>query len=217
MLIRILALGMFETNCYLLAADEGDAAAVVDPVDDAPFIKSSAEKLNLNITHILLTHGHFDHILALKELKDLTQATVCIHSGDAEMLKSEENCLASFVGADYQPCEPDVLLEDGQQIKIGALTVQALHTPGHTPGGLTFHVPALKPSEKSVAFTGDALFRGAIGRTDLAGGDEEQLLRGIREKIFTLPEDTILFPGHGPDTTVGFEKKNNPFFNKSIR
>lgn len=209
MLIITLPLGLLETNCYIVASDGGGAAAVIDPVDDAESIISAAEDEELTITHILLTHGHFDHILALDELKKKTGATVAVHPQDASMLESGRNCLADELGIAYQPSSAEVLLEDGQDIEVGELRIKVLHTPGHTPGGVSFF---LADGDEKAVFTGDALFSGSIGRTDLPGGSTEVLLQAIRQKLFTLPEETHVYPGHGPSSSIAHEKRHNPFF-----
>jgi hydroxyacylglutathione hydrolase len=209
-LLMTMALGPIETNCHIVAAEEGRRAAVIDPADDAQAILEAARANRLEISHILLTHGHFDHVLGVAELKRLTGAPVGIHAGDAAMLTAGKLCGAALLGIPYAPCEADWLIEDGARIEVDGLGLTALHTPGHTPGGLSF---LTDPGDDSVqvVFTGDALFRDGIGRTDLPGGDTELLLRSICERLGTLAWETRVLPGHGPATDIGRELRSNPF------
>jgi glyoxylase-like metal-dependent hydrolase (beta-lactamase superfamily II) len=154
---------------------------------------------------ILLTHGHFDHVGAVAALKERTGASVHIHPDDAEQMRTAGRQGAMFGLHVPAPPPPDVLVREGDTVSLGDAAFRVLHTPGHTPGHVTY-------LSGDLAFVGDLIFEGSIGRTDLPGGSLDELLRAVREKIFTLPEETILFPGHGPATTVGDEKRGNPFF-----
>jgi len=210
MLIIPLVLGPIETNCYIVAAGEESPGAVIDPADNAPAIVQAARESRIEIQRILVTHGHFDHILGLAELKRLTGAPVLIHPADAQCLASAVSCGADLFGLAYEPCRADGDLAEGETIRIGELELEVLHTPGHTSGGVSFFAKA-RGSRRPVVFCGDTLFRGSIGRTDVPGASPETLLRSIRQKLMALPEGTRVLPGHGAETTIGREARHNPF------
>ncbi|MFO7986723.1 MAG: MBL fold metallo-hydrolase [Desulfatiglandaceae bacterium] len=188
-MLRKLVVGPYQANCYILGSKSNKEGAVIDPGDETFRIVKEISKLGLTIRYILLTHGHMDHTGAVAELRRITQAPVCIQSLDA-------------AGLGFQP---DMRLYDDQKIPLGGFHLSVLHTPGHSPGGVCFHAPG-------VVFTGDTLFAGSIGRTDLPGGDHALLLKGVKEKIFPLGDTLRVYPGHGPVTTIGRERKTNPFF-----
>ena len=205
MIVETLPVGPLETNCYLIGCAETRLAAVIDPGGDAADILSAVEQHKLTLKYILLTHAHFDHIGGVAELVEATHASVALHPGDLALLRTRGG--AALFGIFIRPCpEPDVALAEGQVIEIGTLKLNVLHTPGHTPGHVTFHEPTAK-----AAFDGDVLFMQGIGRTDFPGSSYQQLMDSIRNKLFALPDDTTLYPGHGPATTVGDEKWSNPF------
>ncbi len=209
LVILTLQLGLLQTNCYIVASAEGTDAAVIDPVDDAQSILAHAASKNLHITHILLTHGHFDHILALSQLKHLTGASVAIHRDDAPMLVDAKSCLADHLGLPYTPAKPDTLLSDGEEISVGDMRLKAIQVVGHTDGSLCYYVTP--DDDTGAVFTGDTLFAGAIGRTDLSGSDVSVLSKNIVDRLLVLPGTTRVFPGHGPSTTIEHEKKRNPY------
>lgn len=188
-MLRKLVLGAYQANCYILGCKETGEGVVIDPGDEAPRIIREIAKSGLKICHILITHGHIDHIGGAGELKKATNAPVMIHALDASGLNPG----------------PDALFFDGQQIQVGTYTLTVIHTPGHSPGGVCFHAPG-------AVFTGDTLFAGSIGRTDFRGGDYNALIKGVREKIFPLGDDLRVYPGHGPSSTIGRERATNPFF-----
>jgi len=176
---------------------------IIDPADKAKQILKKVEDMGLDIKLIALTHGHIDHIGALKKIKEATGAEVAIHADDAGSLKKQS--LSIMLGLFYPtPPPPDRLLKDGDSIDVGDLHFVVLHTPGHTPGGICL-------SGQGVVFSGDTLFNYSVGRTDLHGGSYDKLMGSIQTKLMTLPDDTIVYPGHGPDTTIGAERKGNPF------
>lgn len=204
-MLECLAVGAMGANCYLYACMESKKAVIIDPGAEGQKIYRWVSEKGLKIEYILLTHGHVDHIGAVDELRGLFgEAAVGIHAEDAEMLTDARKNLSSYFGPEVVQQKADFLLQDGQELTVGQERLKVLATPGHTPGGVCF-----LGSEGLIS--GDTLFAGAIGRTDFPGGSMKQLLKGIREKLLILPEDTRVFPGHGEETTIGEEKGSNPF------
>jgi|TARA_B100000315_G_C14532991_1_gene567100 glyoxylase-like metal-dependent hydrolase (beta-lactamase superfamily II) len=203
MILKKLELGPFATNCYVVGSESGNEGMIIDPADDAQTILSNVKDSGLDIKSILLTHGHLDHIGALKAVKEATGAEVIIHSDDAAILQDQS--LGMLFGLPYRtPSLPDRLLKDGDSMDIGDLHFQVLHTPGHTPGGICLQ-------GHGIVFSGDTLFNYGIGRADLPGGNHSQLVNSIHRRLMVLPDDTIIYPGHGPDSTIGAERQDNPF------
>lgn len=203
MLIKGLVVGPLQANSYLVACEETKEGIVIDPGGDTPLILSQIHALGLDIAYIVNTHGHIDHVAANRSLKEATGAPIAIHSLDAPWLTSSQGGLALILGATPGP-PADILLEEGDEVRFGHISLKILHTPGHTSGGIS-----LLGGE--VIFTGDTLFNMGIGRTDLPGGDFKTLIESIKTKLFALPEETVVYPGHGPTTTIGREKRTNPF------
>lgn len=204
--IKQLPLGPLQTNCYLVACTATSEAAVIDPGWDGRAIKERADRLGWNITKILLTHSHFDHVGGLEEIKALTSAPIYVHPEAVTMLEYAPKAAAMWGFHIDPPPLADIMLTEGDVIEIGELRVQTLFTPGHAPGHVCFYL-----SEEAVLFDGDVLFQGSIGRTDLPGGDYALLMSTIREKLMVLPDNTVVLSGHGPATTIGDERLNNPF------
>jgi glyoxylase-like metal-dependent hydrolase (beta-lactamase superfamily II) len=178
---------------------------IIDPGDEAREILKSVEDLGLDIKVIVLTHGHLDHIGALKEVAEATGAEVAIHRSDAEPLQGQYHSLGAMFGLAYPvPSPPERLLEEGDTLDIGELRFSVLYTPGHTLGGICL-------LGEGVVFTGDTLFNSGIGRTDLPGGSYTELMNSIHDKLLALPDDTVVYPGHGPGSTIGAERRANPF------
>jgi hydroxyacylglutathione hydrolase len=190
-MLRKLVVGPYQANCYILGDKETGEGLVIDPGADVFAIVKEISKLGLTIRYILITHGHIDHVGGAKELKEITKAPVWIHALDS-------------AGLGFRP---DGTLVEGQNIIVGRYSLSVIHTPGHSPGGVCFHTAG-------AVFTGDTLFAGSIGRTDFPGGNHHQLIKGVMEKIFPLGDDVRVYPGHGPSTTVGRERKTNPFFRR---
>ncbi|KJS11238.1 MAG: beta-lactamase [Peptococcaceae bacterium BRH_c8a] len=205
MIFEGFGVGPIEANCYIIGDEQTKEAVVVDPGAEGNRILSRLEKKGLQCKYIILTHGHMDHVGALNEVGEATGAQVMIHKADAGMLTSPSQNLSAFMGAKLKFKEADKLLEDGDKIQLGSITIEVLHTPGHTLGGI-----CLKLDDKNI-ITGDTLFAGSVGRSDFPGGSHEQLINSIKTKLMTYPDDTTVYPGHGPSSTIGSEKKHNPF------
>jgi glyoxylase-like metal-dependent hydrolase (beta-lactamase superfamily II) len=201
-----LPLGPLQTNCYILACTATNQAAVIDPSWDGRAILARINKEGWAISYILLTHTHFDHVGGLAELKELTGAPIYVHAEATEMLKRAPAAAALWGFTLDPPPAPDYFLDDGQKLRVGELEVEVLFTPGHAPGHVCFYLPA-----HAALFDGDVLFQGSIGRTDLPGGDYDLLMSTIREKVMALPDETVVLSGHGPATTIGYERRTDPF------
>lgn len=198
-------LGPFATNAYVLSNDA--KCAVVDcPYGPAELIEYLKHK-QLTPSQLILTHAHCDHIGGLPEFrKAFPNCTVRIHSAEAGFLEDPEQNLSAFLGQPVSVAQADGFLNDGETLDLAGQTWNVLHTPGHSPGGITLHAPAL-----GVALVGDALFAGSIGRTDFPHSDFDTLANSIRTRLYTLTDTTRIFPGHGPPSTIGKEKRSNPF------
>jgi hydroxyacylglutathione hydrolase len=199
MIIKKLIAGVYGANCYILMDEETKEAAVIDPGGDIDDIEKQLQSLGAKVKYILLTHGHFDHTTGVDGLKAITKGEVAIGRYDNDMILNNVQYYGPLIegGADITLAEGDILSLGNHQIKV-------IETPGHTPGGLCFLL------EKAL-FTGDTLFKRSIGRSDLAGGDHETLIRNIKEKLTILPKETVVYPGHGPSSTIGEEILTNPF------
>ena len=206
MFIRTLEVTGFFTNCYLVACEETGEAAVIDPGGEAERILKAVAERQLKVRYIINTHGHIDHVGANARVKEATGAQILIHAADAPYLLDERRNLLLYLPEARGSLAPaDRTLEEGEVISLGTtVRLTVLHTPGHTPGGICLVGDGL-------IFTGDTLFAGSIGRTDLPGGSYAELLRSIREKLLVYPDETIIYPGHGPSSTLGAERATNPF------
>ncbi|MFO8009434.1 MAG: MBL fold metallo-hydrolase [Dehalococcoidia bacterium] len=205
MIYRQLEIMPFGTNCYLVASNRSRDAMVIDPAGEAMKIMSNINELGLKIHYIVATHTHPDHLGAVTYIKQSTGAGFAVHSAEAgNAQRSDYGQLTAIDPTIKSPPPVDRLLNEGDLLKIGDLSFRVLHTPGHSPGGISIE-------GHGVVFTGDALFNLGIGRTDGPGCSYEQLIASIRNKLLALPENTLVLPGHGPKTSIGFEGKNNPF------
>jgi hydroxyacylglutathione hydrolase len=193
-------------NCSIIGDPVTKEAIVVDPGGAAERILQEVRALGLTVTMILHTHAHFDHFLASGDMKKATGAVLCLHQDDRVLWEMLEIQCRAF-GIPYVPVPlPDQWIGDEEKVRIGQATAIALHTPGHTPGSMSFHIP-----EAAVLLAGDTLFRGSIGRTDLWGGDFDAIERSIRDRLYTLEDSTVVVTGHGPETQIGWEKETNQF------
>lgn len=204
MILDTLPTGPLEVNCYIIGCEETKKAAVIDPGGDVDRILQLLNKHELKAVMVINTHGHFDHVGGNRELLDATGAELIIHRDDCPILeRAGEHAAAYGLRAESSPA-PTRELSGGETIELGNLSLQVIHTPGHSPGGVCLYV-------NDTLLVGDTLFAGSIGRTDLPGGDHQLLINGIKEKLLPLPEATKVYPGHGPMTTIGQEKQYNPF------
>ena len=212
MIVEFVEVGALQVNCYVLGCETTRAAVIIDPGDEAPLILDLIRQHDLRPVRIINTHAHFDHLLAVRPLQAAIGVPFCLHAADRPVLERMRTTTQTWLG--YDPGEPpviDELLVPGETVRFGQQELEIRWTPGHSPGSVTF-----VDREGRRAFVGDALFRGSIGRTAFPGGSLPQLLDSIRAQIFTLPDDTKVYPGHGPATTVGFEKLTNPFFSDEL-
>ena len=196
--------GLFEENCYLVGETGGTDAIIVDPGEEADRFLDEARRRGKTITAIWLTHAHLDHIMGVDAVKRATGAPIHLHPADRAIYDGLVG-QGELYGFDLPPAPPpDEELRHGQRLKLGATELEVRHVPGHSPGHVCY-------IGDGFVLGGDVLFHDSIGRTDLPGGDLPALLSGIRTHLFTLPDDTIVYPGHGPATTIGRERANNPF------
>lgn len=204
MIIKTLALGPIMANCFIVGCENTKSAVVIDPGDEVNKILLALADSKLTVKYIINTHGHFDHVGANKRMKDATGAPILIHKSDADMLAQVSLSAMAFgmSGEDSPPA--DKTIDEGDKITFGDITLTVLHTPGHSLGGVSLH-------SNGVVFVGDSLFAGSIGRTDFPGGDYDTLIRSIKTKLFPLGDDVVVYSGHGPATTIGREKRYNPF------
>jgi glyoxylase-like metal-dependent hydrolase (beta-lactamase superfamily II) len=206
MIVKMLVVGPFASNCYVVGSSSTKDGIIIDPGAEAERILKTVQQTGLSISLIVATHAHMDHVDALQAVKERTNAQFALHEAEKELLCGGGMRVVQSLGlSPYQSTpEPDRLLRDGDRIDVGDLHFEVLHTPGHSPGGICL-------SGHGVVFSGDALFNFGIGRTDFPGGSYERLMKGIHEKLMVLPDETIVYPGHGPATTIGDERRGNPF------
>jgi glyoxylase-like metal-dependent hydrolase (beta-lactamase superfamily II) len=204
-IVACVTVGIFAENCYLYACPQTREAVIIDPGDEPERILEAIQELKLVPKYILNTHGHIDHIGAIDAVSEVYPVPLAIHPADMPMYTDPRS--AAFYGrtAPLVKREPTMLLQEGDRISFGSLALDVLHTPGHTPGGICL------VSRPYCVFSGDTLFQRGIGRTDMEGGDYTQLIASIQEKLYTLDDDLVVFPGHGEPTTIAEEKHENPF------
>lgn len=204
-IVACITVGDLQENCYLYACPKTREAVIIDPGDEAESILSTIKELKLQPKYILNTHGHIDHIMAIDAVSAVYPIPLAIHPADVFMYTDEGMATMFGHASPLVLRTPDILLQEGDTITIGTLTLEVVCTPGHTRGGVCF------VSRPYCVFSGDTLFHRGIGRTDLKGGDYNQIIISIREKLYTLEDDLVVFPGHGTLTTIIEEKYENPF------
>jgi glyoxylase-like metal-dependent hydrolase (beta-lactamase superfamily II) len=207
MFVKQMEVGQFAVFAYLVGSESLGEALVIDPAAEGEAIVREADKKGLKIKYIVNTHSHIDHVMGNKKMKDLTGAQIIIHEAEAPYLAHQPGHLMSMFRAEPSP-PPDIIVKENDLITVGDVSLKVLHTPGHSPGAICLYTDGL-------VFTGDTLFVGGVGRTDLDGGSSQTLVSSIRTKLFTLPDSTVVFPGHNygeaPKSTIELEKVHNPY------
>lgn len=198
MKIKRIPAGVYAANCFILMDEDTKETAVIDPGGDSEDLIKAVNEMDAKVKYILLTHGHTDHTGAAVQLQEEYNAPIYISEKDYRMMENGEYIYGDVIG------KVDKFLNEGDTLKIGGIEIKCIHTPGHTPGGICFMV-------EDVIFTGDTLFAGSIGRTDLAGGDFDTIISNIKNKLMILPDNITVFPGHGPQSSIGRERVHNPF------
>jgi len=205
--VRGVVVGLFQENCWIVGSRRRGEACVIDPGAEPEQILALARDMGVRITRVLASHAHLDHIMAARAIVEATGAPFLLHADDLTIAEYMPTAAKQWLGEDVPPAPtPDAFPEHGQDIEVAGVTLRVIHTPGHTPGSLSLYA-----AEAHLLFSGDTLFRESIGRTDLPGGDTELILKSIRERLFTLPEDTRVLPGHMQETSIAHERANNPY------
>jgi glyoxylase-like metal-dependent hydrolase (beta-lactamase superfamily II) len=209
-IVRGMVVGAFQENCWVIGNRRTGEAVCVDPGDQPDDILAMARDMGVRIKYIANSHAHIDHVLGVRSLREQTGAKFLLHPGDLDILRGTADSARRWFGAEIEgPPEPDQLLAGGDAVDIDGLKLTVLHTPGHTPGSVCFYADG-------VVFAGDTLFAGSVGRTDLPGGDMDQEMASILDALMTLPDDTIVLPGHMEQTTVGHERQRNPYVRMAL-
>jgi hydroxyacylglutathione hydrolase len=205
-ILKSVVVGPYGTNCYIGASESTKRGMIIDPGADPKSILSLVDQLGLSIVWIVITHCHFDHVGALKSVKAATGAKIAIHEAEGEgAMQAIAQTIGGLIGGSInRPTKADKFLKDGDVLDIDDLQFTVLHTPGHSPGGISL-------LGHGILFSGDTLFNSGIGRTDFPGCSHTDLIDSIHSKLMTLPDEIVVFPGHGPETTIGDERKLNPF------
>ena len=204
MVLKKVVVGSMSENAYIVGSEESEECVLIDPGAQADLILREVEEAGLRVVLMVNTHGHGDHNGAVKEIKERTSAEFRIHQADVRVMASSMSWAPMMIPGYQVPPPPDGFLSDGDELRVGEVTLRVLETPGHTPGSVCFY-------GGGVVFTGDTLFKGSIGRFDLNGGNGPQLLESIESRLLTLPDETVVMPGHGEGSTIGDERRNNPF------
>ncbi|GCF06538.1 MBL fold metallo-hydrolase [Dictyobacter arantiisoli] len=204
-IVACVTVGALEENCYIYACPDTREAVIIDPGDEPERILETIQELKLIPRYIINTHGHIDHICAIDAVSEVYPVPLAIHPADVPFYTDERTAQSYGLPTPLVKRKPDILLQEGDHISFGTLSLEVMHTPGHTPGGISLISPSY------CVFSGDTLFYRSIGRTDLPGGNYEQIEQSIRNKLYTLEDDLVVFPGHGQPTTIIEEKYENPF------
>jgi hydroxyacylglutathione hydrolase len=210
LLVRGVVVGVFQENCYIIGSRQTGEAICFDPGDEVDEIRALAREMRMTITKIVCSHAHLDHIMAVRALKEETGAPFLLHQEDLELARQMPDSALAMLGRREQPApDPDAFLADGDDVEIPGISMRVLHTPGHTPGSICLYGGGM-------LFSGDTLFNGSIGRTDLPGGSYPQIMDSILTRLLDLPDDTIVRPGHMAQTTIGAERRANPFVRQEL-
>ena len=205
--VRGVVVGLFQENCWIVGSRRRGEAVVIDPGDEPEEILALARDMGVKITRVLASHAHLDHIMAARDIVEATGAPFLLHAEDVGIAENMPLSARMWLGHDVAPAPtPDAFPVDGQDIEVAGVTLRVIHTPGHTPGSLSLYA-----ADARLLFSGDTLFRESIGRTDLPGGNTETIMASIRQRLYSLPDDTRVLPGHMQETTIGHEREHNPF------
>jgi hydroxyacylglutathione hydrolase len=205
LMVRGIVVGLFQENCYVIGSRRTGEAVCVDPGDEPDEILALARDMGVRITKIVCSHAHLDHIMAVAAIKEVTNAPFLLHAGDLTIAEQVPAAAQLWLGRDVpRPPSPDFAIADGDDVEIPGIELKVLHTPGHTPGSVSLYGGGM-------LFSGDTLFRGSIGRTDLPGGDPVRIIESITQRLMMLPDETVVLPGHMQETTIGAERAGNPF------
>jgi glyoxylase-like metal-dependent hydrolase (beta-lactamase superfamily II) len=208
---RHIVVGLFQENCYIVGSRRTREAICIDPGDQPDDILALARDMGVEIKLIANSHAHIDHIMAVGDVKGRTGARFLLHPDDLGLARHAPQSAARFLGyLPELPPEPDLLLADGDAVEVDGVQLKVIHTPGHTQGSVCYYA-------EGMLFSGDTLFRESIGRTDLPGGDFDQEMRSIVDRLLALPDETVVLPGHMLETTIGAERQNNPFIRRALR
>ncbi|MDO8615659.1 MAG: MBL fold metallo-hydrolase [Dehalococcoidia bacterium] len=211
LIVRGIVVGVFQENCWVIGNRRTGEAIAIDPGDQAAEILAMAKDMGVRIKLIANSHAHVDHILGVRDVQSATGAKFLMHEGERAIAATAARSAAMFTGQVVEPPpDPDAYLADGDEIDVDGVKLKVIHTPGHTPGSLSFYT-------EGMLFSGDTLFQGSIGRTDLPGGDYQQEMDSIVDRLLVLPDDTIVLPGHMQETRIGFERQTNPFVLEELR
>ena len=209
-IVRGIVVGSFAENCWVIGNRRTREAICVDPGDQPDEILAMARDMGVTIKYIANSHAHIDHILGVGAIREQTGAKFLLHAGDLEMVRNTSTMAKGWMGVEIpNPPDPDQFVDDGDTVSVDGLDLRVIHTPGHTRGSVCFYANAA--SGAGIVFAGDTLFAGSIGRTDLPGGDFDEEMASIVEKLLALPDDTIVLPGHMDQTTIGHERQRNPY------
>lgn len=211
-MVRGIVVGVFAENCWVVGNRRTGEAVCIDPGDQPDEVLALARDMGVTIKAIANSHAHVDHILGVRGVRDATGARFLLHAHDLELLRTGWRDAAAHFGIDAGggPPDPDAFVADGDDVEVAGLKLRAIATPGHTPGSVSYYADGL-------LFSGDTLFRGSIGRTDLPGGDFDREMRSIADELLSLPDDTVVLPGHMEETTIAFERDHNPFVRDWLR
>jgi glyoxylase-like metal-dependent hydrolase (beta-lactamase superfamily II) len=211
--VRGVVVGLFRENCWIVGSRQRGEACVIDPGDEPEEILALARDMGVKITRILASHAHLDHIMAVRDVVAATGAPFLLHADDLPIAERLPDSARMWLGRDVPPPPaPSASPSHGDEIEVAGVTLRVLHTPGHTPGSVALYAP-----EAKLLFSGDTLFRGSIGRTDLPGGSFPKIVESIRRELFSLPDDTRVLPGHMQETTIGVERLHNPFVGENAQ